>query len=236
MAQFKPNLSNEDLVLDAIRLFESHPDFPRIQVRMRERMEEAERNSPTGARAFGSEARLQYVLSRFDIRAESFLELVPDIRMQNAFMVLLDSFERVAWQEYSGFPIEVARPASAQADADLEAIHAKVQRWIYEGYKRLESLRKTQEESEGGPAVKADMAVTARAATASFPARALWLEERLRERSWNKHDVSRHGGPDHKTVQKVRDGFPVQEGVLQKIVDALSKQYGKVTVLDIPQD
>jgi hypothetical protein len=68
------------------------------------------------------------------------------------------------------------------------------------------------------------------------PKRVSWLKDRLRERSWNKHDLARHGGPHHKTVQKVLDGFSVREDVLQKIADALSKRVGAVTVLDIPQD
>jgi hypothetical protein len=69
-----------------------------------------------------------------------------------------------------------------------------------------------------------------------FPKRASWLKDRLRERSWNKHDLSRHGGPDRKTVQKILNGFSVREDVLQKVADGLSKQKGKVTVLDIPHD
>ena len=221
---------------DAFGLFEAHPDFPRVQVRMRDRMEEATGNLSPDARAFGSKARLEYVLSLFNIRADSLLGLVSDIRAQNAFMVVLDSLERDAWEEYTGWPIEVMRPASAEADADLATIHKRVKRWTYNGYKRLESLRKTQGESEGGPAAKADMVAPVHAATASFPARASWLKERLRERAWNKHDLSRQGGPDNKTVQKVLDGFRVREDVLQKIADALSKRRGAVTVIDIPQD
>ena len=69
-----------------------------------------------------------------------------------------------------------------------------------------------------------------------FPKRASWLKDRLRERSWNKHDLSRQRGPNHKTVQKVLDGFAVREDVLQKVADALSKRHGQVSVLDIPQD
>lgn len=68
-----------------------------------------------------------------------------------------------------------------------------------------------------------------------FPNRASWLKDRLRERSWSKHDLSRERGPAHKTVQKVLDGLPVREDILQKIAEALSKR-GAVTVLDIPQD
>jgi len=75
-------------------------------------------------------------------------------------------------------------------------------------------------------------------AEAQFPNRAKWLQDRLRERAWNKHDLARRGGADHKTVQKILDGFPVREEVLQKIADGLSDHRGaaRVNVLDIPQD
>ena len=69
-----------------------------------------------------------------------------------------------------------------------------------------------------------------------FPNRAAWLNKRLQERSWNKHDLARQGGPDHKTIQKILDGFDVREDVLEKIAVALSKKLHKVTVIDIPQD
>src|ERR1039457_5795989 len=108
-------------VEEAIRLFESHPDFLRVQVRMRERMAEAERSSPADARYYGTVARLQYVLTRFELRAEAFGALVsilsasvcppaggvvgPGFRhtVQNVFMVMLEGFERVAWEEQTGW-------------------------------------------------------------------------------------------------------------------------------------
>lgn len=65
--------------------------------------------------------------------------------------------------------------------------------------------------------------------------RAAWLRKRLAERAWNKHDLFRQGGPDHKSVQKILDGRKVREDVLEKVADALSKKHSKVTVLDIPQ-
>ena len=73
-----------------------------------------------------------------------------------------------------------------------------------------------------------------------FPDRAAWLNERLRERSWNKHDVSRQGGPDRKTVQKILDGEHVREDVLERVAAALSKaprskNLPPITMLDIPQ-
>jgi hypothetical protein len=56
---------------------------------------------------------------------------------------------------------------------------------------------------------------------ARYPERAVWLQARLAERKWNKHDLARYGGPDHKTTQKVLDGFAVQDSVLAKIAAAL---------------
>jgi hypothetical protein len=138
----------------AIRLFESHRDFLRLQVRMRERMAEAARNSPADARYHGTVARLQYVLTLFAIRAETFWKMVSDIQWQNAFIVMLESFERVAWEEHTGQPVEVLRPASAQANANFEAIHAKVQEWTQKGYKRLVSSPDETTRTDAGRAVK----------------------------------------------------------------------------------
>ena len=74
-----------------------------------------------------------------------------------------------------------------------------------------------------------------------FPRRAAWLEERLRERSWSRHDLSRNGGLDWKTVQKILDGQRIREDGLEKVAIGLSKasawmKLTPVTLLDIPQD
>ncbi len=76
---------------------------------------------------------------------------------------------------------------------------------------------------------------------AQFPNRAAWLAKRLQERSWNRHDLSRQGGPNWKTVQKVLDGQPIREDKLELLALALSKaslskKLPKVTLLDIPSD
>jgi hypothetical protein len=69
-----------------------------------------------------------------------------------------------------------------------------------------------------------------------FPKRASWLSGHLRERAWNKHDLFRQGGPEHKTTQKILDGLAVREDVLEKVAGALSKKVGTVNLLDIPLD
>jgi hypothetical protein len=75
----------------------------------------------------------------------------------------------------------------------------------------------------------------AAAKQARYLVRAEWLQARLVERKWDKHDLARYGGPNHKTTQKVLDGFTVQDGVLQKIAQALSEGGAKVSLTEIPQ-
>lgn len=61
------------------------------------------------------------------------------------------------------------------------------------------------------------------------------MASKLKERDWNTHDVQREDGPDHKTVQKILDGGPVRTGVLERLVKALSKKSGAVTLDEIPE-
>jgi len=48
---------------EAIQRFESHRDFPRIQVWMRTAVKAAERRASPKSRVFGSKARLKLVIS-----------------------------------------------------------------------------------------------------------------------------------------------------------------------------
>lgn len=70
----------------------------------------------------------------------------------------------------------------------------------------------------------------------SHPNRASWLQDRLTERAWNPNDPARHCGPDRKTIRKILSGGEVREDVLEKLVGALSKKHGKVSLTDIPRD
>jgi hypothetical protein len=71
-----------------------------------------------------------------------------------------------------------------------------------------------------------------------FPRRALWLQERLKERDWDWNEPYRCGGPDRKTVKKILDGKLVRPDMLRKLILALNhKKTGKtLSALDIPSD
>ncbi len=72
-----------------------------------------------------------------------------------------------------------------------------------------------------------------------FPARAKWLNERLKERGWDWNEPYRWSGPDRKTVQKILAEKFVRPDILRKLVLALNhlKIGGKtISVSDIPSD
>ena len=70
----------------------------------------------------------------------------------------------------------------------------------------------------------------------SFPNRAAWLRQRLRERGWTHNDPSRFNGPDRKTVKKMLRGEKVSGSVLEKVAMALSSKARQVSADDIPSD
>ena len=69
---------------------------------------------------------------------------------------------------------------------------------------------------------------------ARYPARAAWLQARLDERGWDKHDLAHFGGPNHRTTEKVLAGLAVPEDVLPKIAEGLSASGAKVNLTEIP--
>jgi hypothetical protein len=152
----QPQTMNETAVEEAVRLFESHAGFARAQVRMRDRMEEGEKNLTAGERTFFHKDRMEYLIGRLDVRAETFLELVSDIQTQNAFITILWYSDREVWREFTGNngdPHEVIRPASAEAQSLWESVHARVQRWIDKGYRHLAHQQPEEVLTEESPPV-----------------------------------------------------------------------------------
>jgi hypothetical protein len=113
-------------------------------------------------------------------------------------------------------------------DAALSDFEAQV-------WRHPRQMKRSSPLPEGEQAERGSMRTKAgRILDSPYPGRASWLDERLRERGWNKHNVQRERGPDHKTIQKILDGKHVREDVLEKLAGALSKKKAKVDLLDIP--
>jgi hypothetical protein len=71
-----------------------------------------------------------------------------------------------------------------------------------------------------------------------FPNRARWLRDRLRERGWSTNKPSGFGGPDHKTIKRILEGQPVQDGTIDKLLVALNQvdKLGKLRAEHVPPD
>jgi len=106
---------------------------------MKERMHVAESKKSSESEVFRTDARMEYVLTLFDIRAQAFLELVVDAETQNAFVNLLGSFELVAWQEYAGYGPDDLRPIGANELFFVDMIRTTAQRWIRESQERVKT-------------------------------------------------------------------------------------------------
>jgi hypothetical protein len=132
---------------DAISLFETLPSFAPVQVRMRERMNEAKRALSGESKAYGRQARRPHVLLLLDIRAEEFLEFVTDIRTQNAYMAWLPSLESAALEDYTGAPPGILQPSSGDQLDFVDEISERLGHWRLEGYKRVASRVKASPNS-----------------------------------------------------------------------------------------
>lgn len=122
---------------EAMDLFAVHPGFPRVQVRMRTRLDEAVRKASSVERLLCTQERLRHITGLFDIRAAAFLNLVSDMPAQNDLVIVLVALVRLAWKEYTGLPLGIFKPGDAKAARDLAAIHARAEYWTTRGYKQL---------------------------------------------------------------------------------------------------
>ena len=169
-----------------------------------------------------------FALRRFELTEDESSEKQFWVVQKEAVENTRREFEELLWKaelEEAASPIAPDGAGDGDGEAEIQLV-----------------AQPGEQESTGQPGISTGLEQPVFAAAIDgnlipqFPKRASWLKDRLRERSWNKHDLSRQRGPNHKTVQKVLDGFAVREDVLQKVADALSKRHGQVSVLDIPQD
>src|SRR5579872_2841952 len=118
----------------AFEILKQQPDFPRAQVQAHDRGEDLAKNLSPQQIALGTPERMNVVLRVLDIQAEAYLELVVDMKTQDAFMVALEAFGRKAFENFTGFPLEVVK---GTAGNELEAIQQRVRHWVNAGYRKL---------------------------------------------------------------------------------------------------
>jgi hypothetical protein len=121
---------------EALKLFESQPEFALVEHRMRESHGELDKRLSPEATHLGTQARLEYVIERNEIRAKAFLQLVDDVKAQNAFSILLRCIVRAGFQEYTGYSMEGARPLGQECQR-VDELMQLIPKWEKAGYERL---------------------------------------------------------------------------------------------------
>jgi hypothetical protein len=134
-------------VKDAFALFKRHPKFPGVFVQIGDKGSELERVTPLAEMERLSEPRLEYFLKYLDIQGAGYLQLVDDLKLQEALEAIMDDFVRIAWFQVSGmpldavpFPLPFATPHPVQVH--LKRLMQRAIHWRMEGYRRLDSLGK----------------------------------------------------------------------------------------------
>jgi hypothetical protein len=162
-------------VEDAIKSFEQHSEFARVQCEIYERTRNL--TGAAGPAAWpGTVERRECALRLFAIRATAFLDLVTDNRRQADYCVLLAALEPLAWQDFMGHPPNVLVPNGPRSLAFVEEVHAEAQRFANEGYKRVAN-KQSGAGSQTGTKSETDGKATTRERVEAFLAAASGLAE-----------------------------------------------------------
>jgi hypothetical protein len=119
----------------AVSVLKKHPRFPAAQVQILARSKELMDGLTEQEKQWATSARIAVVLRQLDVRAEAYLDLVDDMKSQEAFMTVLNNLGIQAWGEYTGYDPELVQPIAG--DPQVDAIRQRVAHWVGEGYKRL---------------------------------------------------------------------------------------------------
>jgi hypothetical protein len=129
---------------DAIQRFESHRDFPNIQVWMRTAVKAAEKRAPPKSRVFGSKARLKLVIHILNLQVVAYLPMVSDMATLKDFIAILRGWEIEAWKYYLGSSSSALLPTNVGSGNDSSPIHENIESWTTVAYQELSKLPKEE--------------------------------------------------------------------------------------------
>jgi hypothetical protein len=132
-------------ILKSLRKFEAIPEFCRIVATMRSEVNTLQEAMPQ-AQSVDLEWRANFALTALDIRANAFLHMVSTLDMQNALIVMLGEFGRVAWQEYIGNPLPpgAIQPEGSRSEHVYQTIWKRTHYWVTKGYECVACTKDAQ--------------------------------------------------------------------------------------------
>jgi hypothetical protein len=119
-------------------VLESHLDYPTANVKIHDAIRRQGLIAKLQRSPLGSNARMKTVIKLFDLRAASYIELVRDMKLQNAFVFALKVvIAHTAWIEFTGFSLNELNPSSPEGQRHLQTILDRARHWEVEGLRRL---------------------------------------------------------------------------------------------------
>jgi hypothetical protein len=181
-------------------------------------------------------ALIPELLAEWDI--DDVATLLPPVRWDHDRVTIKS---QITWIDIqSAAHVSLSLPIRQLEETEVDAFVAIFRLWTRE--RRAEHAKLAYRPSGFAQPIArgsdASRHLTAATKGGQYPGRAAWLDERLRERGWNRNDPNRYGGPDPKTIDRILKGEKVGEGVLDTLVEALNKSSKgqKVDLLSVPRD
>jgi len=140
-------LAREQAVRNARETIETCPQFHSIKVKLYELENEIAQRTPPESLAYGTDGRATLALELFNARAETYLKAVTSMEFNKAYQVLVDYFARLAFKDYTGYPIEILEPLGPTGLGITAALQKRARHWANEGDKIIAAL-----ESDAQPA------------------------------------------------------------------------------------
>lgn len=117
-------------IASAFEKFKTHPRYSAVQVQLHENSLKLGKKFPSPLSRLSADS-LECAKVMMHIHAEAYLTMVDDMAFQEAYIGVLDSFAKQAWEQFSGMPLEFAT-----AD-DFRYFRQAIAHWKAEGYRRL---------------------------------------------------------------------------------------------------
>ena len=128
----------------AFEVLRASPNFPSVQIETHDRIEELLALDPSVEDDIRTEAKMDFYIKVFDIRAKALLRLVIDTKTHDAFTLALEELSDWVTEQWSGMKIWFLPPVGHDWRTQADRLKPRVTHWIIEGYKKLESLQASE--------------------------------------------------------------------------------------------
>jgi hypothetical protein len=123
----------------ALKLFEKHPNYPRVAVQVADGSDILARDMSEESKTVQRPERLQHLLKILDLCAGGYCDLISDVKYHAAFIVVLDEQRRKTWEQFTGHYYDFM-PMGFPLD-ESKQLSERIRHSTIEGYRRVASFQ-----------------------------------------------------------------------------------------------